>query len=260
MMAGFLDNFPRIRYDINKDEYVKVEQTITNITFRVGIIKSILSNIGTYYEYDVGDETPEILADKFYNDPSLHWIILYANDIYDPQYDWPMNYETFKNYLVNKYRAMAGGSSLSDNQIIAWTQNESPGSNSVHHYEKVIERTESFTDIITTEKYQINKANLTINLASSLQDVPYDIYDNLSETGTYVNIDFGDTTTRERTYRKAVSYYTYENELNDSKRSIKIIKKEYVPQIREEFDNLTGTKLLGLRSLVYDFAKYGIGR
>lgn len=251
-MGSFLDKFPQVGYDINKDIYHRVFQRVTNITFRVGVVKSVLSNIGSYYEYTIGDETPEILADKFYNNPELHWVILYANDIYDPQYDWPLNYDAFRNYLVDKYRSMAGGESLSDSQIISWTQDETPSGNSIHHFEKVIERTESASGIITTDYYTVNKANLISTMSTDIAALPYDTYDTLPDSGAYVDINFGTTTTTERTYRRAISYYTYEDNLNESKRNIKIIRREYISQIAEEFDVLTGIARNGrtLRRLV----------
>jgi hypothetical protein len=240
-MSIFFDKFPLTRYDINKDTFARHEQSVTNILFRISVIKSVLDNISTYYEYDISNgETPEILADKFYDNPELHWVILYANDRFDPFYDWPMDYNTFKSYIADKYRAIAGGDSLSDNQVIAWSQDETPSSNSIHHYDKIVERTESKTGTITTEIFEVNKANLTIDMASSIDVLPYDTYDTLPDEGAYISINFGNTTTTQRTYRRAVSYFTYEDELNESKRKIKIIKREYMPLILEELSELTG--------------------
>lgn len=49
-------------------------------------------------------------------------MILYANDIYDPQYDWPMNQDAFEKYIIGKYGSTANAKSQ------------------IHHYEKVIAR------------------------------------------------------------------------------------------------------------------------
>ena len=90
-MAQFFDKFPRISYDI-EGKRLTTYQSVTNIFFRVRVIREILGNISAYYEYLIkDDDTPEILADKVYNNPEAHWIIIMANNIVDPQYDWPLN-------------------------------------------------------------------------------------------------------------------------------------------------------------------------
>jgi hypothetical protein len=40
-------------------------------------------------------------------------------------------------------------------------------------------------------------------------------------------------------YRNKVTYYDYEDELNEAKRTIRIIKKEYYTQMNTEFGVLT---------------------
>ena len=57
-----------------------------------------------FYQYDIRDgETPEIIASKLYGDSGYHWIILLANDIVNPYYDWPMSYENLINTIRKKY-------------------------------------------------------------------------------------------------------------------------------------------------------------
>ena len=154
-MATFLDLFPKIPYDIEKALYRSNYDVVTDITFRFGFIKEILNNISAYYLYPIKDsETPEILAEYVYNDPEAYWIILYANDIYDPQYDWPLNYSNFQNYIIGKYGSLAA----------AQTGN--------HHYEKVITRTESLSGIVTEKRIIVNYDKLTNNALN----VPYDYY------------------------------------------------------------------------------------
>ena len=44
-----------------------------------------------------------MLADKLYNDPELHWVILLINNITDRYHQWPMNNNQFIAYLNDKY-------------------------------------------------------------------------------------------------------------------------------------------------------------
>lgn len=88
-MSKYFSLFPKIQYDIAGNKYSNF-QNITNIFFRVRIIKDVLSNLSAYYYHIIRDgDTPEILAEKVYGDAEAHWIILLSNDIVDPQYDWP---------------------------------------------------------------------------------------------------------------------------------------------------------------------------
>lgn len=225
-MATFLDTFPKIQYDINRNKLSNYE-TITNITFRVGIIKSVLSNLGSYFTYDIQEgDTPEILAYKVYRNPEAYWIILYANDIYDPQYDWPLTNSQFSGFIAQKYGT------------VSWAKTN------WHHYEKVI--TKEVDRIITTERYIINPDKLT----DDELDVPYDYYENIADAQAYTAYTVNGKTVKETISRNRVSYYDYENELNESKREIKIIKKEYYSQILKEMQNLAGiAKSSYIRSL-----------
>lgn len=225
----FFDKFPVLAYDI-AGKKLSNYQISTNIFFRIRILREILGNISAYYEYLVSDsDTPEILADKIYGNPEAHWVILMANDIIDAQYDWPLNYKNFNNYIINKYGSIAN----------AKTQ--------IHHYEKVVTREEQLTGIVTESRFTVNFDKLTNNTPT----VPYDYYENLPETqevNTY-NLENGRTVT-EIIRREAITYYDYESQLNDNKRSIKIIKPEYYGQILKEFEDLTNTKPSYIRKLV----------
>ena len=54
--------------------------------------------------YDVKEgETPESIADKLYDDPELHWVVLMVNDITDRYHQWPMTQRQFLQYVNEKY-------------------------------------------------------------------------------------------------------------------------------------------------------------
>lgn len=238
-MATYFDLFPIVKYSFSDSKYPNY-QLVTNILFRTAFIKEVLNNSSAYLTYTIKDsDTPEILAAKIYKDPSAHWIILYANEILDPQFQWPLNSTSFYNYMIDKYRAMAEddeGGPLQDYEVVAWTQNlTNPAS--IHHYEKVIRRDNQAEQIVTESRYIINKDRLTDNALS----VPHDYYDALpDEQGvTPIDLDVDGQTIIETVYRNAVTYYDYENELNENRRVVKIIKSEYYSPIVSELENLT---------------------
>jgi len=101
IIMAFFDKFPLIRYDINKDGKLKLA---TDILRRVSIHNSILNNANAFEEYAIQDgETPEMIAHKFYDNVDMHWVILLANQITDPYFDWCLGSRSLENYLNKKY-------------------------------------------------------------------------------------------------------------------------------------------------------------
>lgn len=137
-MSRFLDRFPQVPYDITKNGRSNYDR-VTDISFRFSIIKDVLNNTSAYYEYVVReDETPEILADRVYDDPEAYWIILYANNIYDPQYDWPLSSDAFEKFIISKYGSISNAKSQ------------------IHHYEKIVARQVRNSETVYLIRQEVN--------------------------------------------------------------------------------------------------------
>ena len=97
----YFANFPVIPYDSVGNGDFKL---VTNLLKRVAVRAKVRTNTVLYDTYDVKEgDTPEILADKLYDDPELHWVILLFNDITDRYHQWPKNYNQFLAYVNDKY-------------------------------------------------------------------------------------------------------------------------------------------------------------
>ena len=130
---------------------------------------------------------------------------MFANNIVDPFYDWPLSDQNFVAFIKSKYTTISNAQTT------------------YHHYEKVITKTDSFTKTITSNSYVVD----------------YNTYLSLPAVAEYQTINLKDgNTVQIETSRNAVTNYDYESQLNESKRKIKIIDKVYVPQIEKEFLNL----------------------
>lgn len=93
---GYFSSFPLVRL---RDGSLGM-----NVTARNKILSAYKNNAKVYYEHSVTDgETPEIIADKFYDDAELAWVILIFNDIHNVYKDWPQDNFTLENYIYDKY-------------------------------------------------------------------------------------------------------------------------------------------------------------
>ena len=104
-MAFYFRRFPTIQYDIKKNN---IPLLLTDITKRYKIRDILQQKTAIYYNYTIRDgDRPDLIAFKYYGDETLDWLIMIANNILDPYYDWPLNYQNFKNYMVSLYGSVS---------------------------------------------------------------------------------------------------------------------------------------------------------
>ena len=97
----YFGHFPLIPYDSVGDGNFKL---VTNLLKRVAVRSKVKTNVLVFDTYDLkSGETPELIADKLYNDPELHWVVLVMNDITDRYHQWPLNENQFIAYINDKY-------------------------------------------------------------------------------------------------------------------------------------------------------------
>ena len=93
--------FPDILYDSVGDDNFK---RVTNLLRRVAIRAKVKENTLIFDTYNVQEgETPEIIADRLYGDPELHWVILLMNNVTDRYSQWPRNQNQFLAHVNDKY-------------------------------------------------------------------------------------------------------------------------------------------------------------
>ena len=91
----YFKDFPVILYDCKE---------VTNLLRRVAIRSKVKTNVMFFDTYDVKEgETPEMIADKLYDDPQLHWVVMIVNNITDRYHEWPMSGNQFLDYVNEKY-------------------------------------------------------------------------------------------------------------------------------------------------------------
>jgi hypothetical protein len=210
-MAKYFNYFPKTFYTSNND--VNGVEAITNIIARFAFDSQLKENTSAFYPYQVQDsDTPEIIADKYYGNVEYHWVVLLFNNIIDPQFDWPLKSDALIDYIDKKYTAN-GTANTPAQSGLSWALSE----NNVQGYFKVITSTAN-DGTITTEKITID-ANTYANVT----------------TGSNTYTTQAGESVRVVTTKETQSYYTYETNLNESKREINLIKSDFLPQIEKEF-------------------------
>ena len=109
-MSNYFRQIPNFEYisRINERKSNNDYLTVKNL-FRRGVIREdIFAHFMTFTKYKIiGDERPDEIAYKFYNDEDLDWVILAANNIVHVRDEWPLTQWNFHNYLMNKYGSEA---------------------------------------------------------------------------------------------------------------------------------------------------------
>jgi hypothetical protein len=122
---------------------------MTNLLARASMVQELLNNPMQFYEYAIQeDDTPEIVADKYYGDSFKYWIVLFSNQILDPVWEWPMTYVTFLKYLDAKYATEAEDAGKTPFEYTQTT---------VYEYKKVVTTTDVYTKTETIKEVSITQ-------------------------------------------------------------------------------------------------------
>ena len=78
--------------------------TVKNLFKRGRIRPDIFGNVSFFTKYKIiGDDRPDNVAYKEYNDSSLDWIVLLSNNIQNVQDEWPLPQSSLDEVLLEKY-------------------------------------------------------------------------------------------------------------------------------------------------------------
>lgn len=193
----YFDTLPKVVYTNNG-----VSKVYTNLMSRASVVPEFLKSPVLYYKYAIQEgDTPEIIAAKYYGDSYRYWILLFTNELLDPQWNWPLDSKAFERYIDQKYTTI------------------NPH-NVVHHYEKTITQFNQ-TYLTTTENTII------------IDDDDYSTVDD-----SYYTKTIGNEVVEFTIKKTAVSIYEYELRENEKKREINILNNTYLDTIEKQLQNL----------------------
>ena len=94
------DYVSRLSKAQNISDYIRVK----NLFKRTKISETIFNDLTYFTKYQViSDERPDNVAFKVYGDSNLDWMIMLANNIINVQQEWPLEHQSYYNYLIGKY-------------------------------------------------------------------------------------------------------------------------------------------------------------
>lgn len=106
----YFENFPTIDYPYvgklvdSVDGYTSSLKT-TDFTIRFKFIDSIMKDPSAYYSYYWKDgQRPDLLAQQYYGDADLAWVVMMSGSVFDWIYDLPLDDNTFTSFLMSKYK------------------------------------------------------------------------------------------------------------------------------------------------------------
>ena len=187
---------------------------MTNLLARASIVQELLNNPMQFYEYAIQEgDTPEIVAEKYYGDPFKYWIVLFSNQILDPVWEWPMSYNSLMQYIDSKYATEAEDAGKTPYEYVNTT---------VYEYKKVITTTDVYTRTETVKEVSITQDDY--NTLTETTET-YDIPDPPVANGTKCIVSIT---------KSIVTLYNYEDELNESRRQIKLLNSNYAGDIEQQ--------------------------
>ena len=202
-MSNYFSLIPDFEY-VSRLPNAKISDYITvkNLFKRVFLREDIYQNLTFFKKYNVvGDDRPDNVANQVYEDSTLDWLILLANNIVNIPNEWPLPQEDFDRYLLGKY-------DNDYNKIY----------NGVHHYETV----------------EVKNSNGVVIVPKGLEvSSDYNI--------TYYDFFIGGLTEANNITRP-ITNYKYEENLENKKREIFILKPEYISVVLDDIEDITKYK------------------
>ena len=199
-MSQYFRKLPNLNYPSllkTRESNTDFVQT-KNLFRRVKVREDLFANFMQFDKYKiVGDERPDNVAQKVYDNDDLDWVILISNNIVDLNNEWPLTQFQLNEFLNDKYTPQ---------QLV-----------SIHHYETL--------ELRDSRNQMILPAGIVVDEDFNLE---YLSGGQVKSTNSLVD---GRPV-------KSVTFYDYENDLNDKKRNINILKPELLGVFIRDFERI----------------------
>lgn len=201
-MSSYFRQVPNFDYVSRDSDQRQISEyaTVKNLFRRGKIRDDIFGNLAFFTKYKViGDERPDNVAYKIYNDETLDWVVLLSNNILNIQTEWPLTQRSFDKIMLDKYETY-------DNLY-----------NGIHHYESN-EIRDSLGNLIFPSGIRMENKDQTYRYYDSNLEL------NIELTGLEL--------------LTPITNYEYEFQLEEEKRNIFLLKPNYLNIIFNDMDEI----------------------
>jgi len=193
---GYFRELPNLLYQsFTSDKRSSLDYVEVKNLFRRVKLRDDLQNVFTLFDkYEIPDEfRPENVAEDFYGNDELDWVILLTANITNVRDQWPLNNRDIYQYSLEKY-----GDAL------------------------------NATRFFETKEIKDSKGNIILEKGKVVDsDFEFKYYDTT-----------GVVTVKGTSVRTGISNFDYEVRLNDDKRSIFLLKSDYLQQFLNDFRDI----------------------
>ena len=104
-MSSYFSEVPNFEYvsrlpDAKISDYI----TVKNFFKRGFLREDIFQNLAFFTKYSItGNDRPDNVAFEIYQDSTLDWLVLMANNIVNIQNEWPLSNRDFDELMLDKY-------------------------------------------------------------------------------------------------------------------------------------------------------------
>ena len=195
---GYFRELPNLLYQsFLPDKTSSLDYTEVKNLFRRVKLRDDLQNVFTLFDkYEIPDGfRPENVAEEFYGNDELDWVVILTAGIVNIRNEWPLNSRDIFDYSFEKY-----GDDL------------------------------NATRFFETKEVKNSSGTILLNKGVVVDsDFEFNYYEDT--TNKYINV-------KGTKIRTGISNYEYETRLNDEKRSIFLLKSEYLQQFINDFRDI----------------------
>ena len=195
---GYFRELPNLLYQsFLPDKTSSLDYTEVKNLFRRVKLRDDLQNVFTLFDkYEIPDGfRPENVAENFYGNDLLDWVVILTAGIVNIRNEWPLNSRDIFDYSFEKY-----GDDL------------------------------NATRFFETKEVKNSSGTILLNKGVVVDsDFEFNYYEDT--TNKYINV-------KGTSVRTGISNYEYETRLNDEKRSIFLLKSEYLQQFINDFRDI----------------------
>ena len=267
-MSRYFSRFPLVDYNGSAAKNILARVDFTDQTKR-----DIYSNFD--YVIEEGASRPDVLSYNYYNSAQYDWLIHLSNNTVDPYHDYYMSAEDFKNYIVGKYGSIDIARSkvlfyrndwAPDESLISENVYENLQSNIKKYWKPKLNTTNQIVGYERVKEDWTVSTNRIVQLTVDVDVSSYNVGDIIKQNdaeGTLVTKDSSTKTlivqhvlgdfvasttgitgvtvlqenipTTEEDFWAPVYAYDYEEEQNELKRYITLIKSSYLANVEKLF-------------------------